>query len=103
MRRGQNWEQEERTALRGLGGRCTTAGKWSPEPRPSRSPCRPLTGATREVGGSLPPRGIRGLRCVKRRKAGRAGAAGRAAAGNWKETEKRDVLWWQQVVAAGRV
>lgn len=40
---------------------------------------------------------------MKRRKAGRAGAAGRAAAGNWKETEKRDVLWWQQVVAAGRV
>lgn len=57
MRRGQSWEQEERTALRGLGGRPTTAGKWLPEPRPSRSPCRPLTGATREVGAAFHPGG----------------------------------------------
>lgn len=50
-------EQEERTALRGLGGCPMTAGKWSPEPLPSRSPCMPLTGATGEVGGSLPTQG----------------------------------------------
>lgn len=100
MRRGQNWEQEK-TALRGVGGRPTTAGKWSPEPRPSRSPCMPLTGATGEVGGSFLTQGGQRMEVCEEEESGQGRAAGRAAVGNWKETEKRDVLWWQQVVAAG--
>lgn len=71
-----------------------------PEPRPSRSPCRG-TGAT-GGGGSLPPRG-QSMEVCEEEESGQ-GRCSRASSGigNWKETEKRGVLWGQQVVAAGR-